>query len=415
MSYLAASLILLFFLLITVGAYVKIKTIVVIIYSAVCVIPFLLVFKKAVRELFTSPLMLMWLTYCLIGLLSTIFIEKEKDMYILISQATFTFILFTLTRYVKLEDFFKIYRIFVLVLVLIAFFQAATGILVFNFMKEGTQFIAEDRTHGILSIFEYRHYFGCYILLAFFSLFFYPAKHLWINLLYGAIFIVAAVMTYTRSIWIAFVFGMLLLVIFALVQLARKNKSGGRDRKKIGKANWIVLGVFVAALIVLAVVFREKIAVIVARMVRRVTILNPNESSWYNRIYTMVNGPKYMFEHPYLLPIGGGYGSALKWLQQAEGAQFTGAVDCQYVTTFMETGILGLVTFLAMIVYALVRFFRSKEKSEQLFSLQYLMMAVAMVFFDVVVVNSSVYALWVFVLVSLCTGWPGKKRNQAKQ
>ena len=409
MSYLAASLILLFFLLITVGSYVKIKTVVVIIYSLVSAVLFLLIFRRAVRELFTSPLMLLWLAYCLIGLVSTIFIEKEKDMYILISEASFTFVLFTLTRYVKYEDFFRLFRPFVLILVLIAFFQAATGILVFNFLKAGTQFIAEDKTHGILSIFEYRHYFGCYILLAFFSLFYYPAKQLWINLIYGAIFIVATVMTYTRSIWIAFIFGMLLLIVFALIQLVKKNKSGSRSRKKLSKANWIVLGVFLAALVVLAIIFRDRIAVIVERTVKRITVLNPNQNSWYNRMFTIINGPKYMFQHPYLLPVGGGAGSALKWLAEVEGARFRGAIDCQYVHTFMETGILGLLTFLAMVFYTLVRFFRSRDKAEQLFSLQYQMMALAMVFFEVVVVNSSVFALWVFVLVSLCMGKPGKK------
>ena len=216
-------------------------------------------------------------------------------------------------------------------------------------------------------------------------------------------------MTYTRSIWIAFVLGMLFMIILALVQMVKKNKSGSHKKKKMSRANWIILAVFLAALIVFALIFREELTVIVRRMIRRVTVLNPEESSWYNRVFTFINGPKYVFSHPYLLPIGGGAGSALKWLEGAEGAQFTGAIDCQYVTTLMETGILGLVIFLSMIVYTLVRFFRSKEKPEQLFSLQYLMMAAAMVFFDVVVVNSSVYALWVFVLVSLCTGWPGKK------
>ena len=403
MSWTASSLVLAFFLLVTLGSYVKIKTVVVIVYTVIAAILLIPVLKKGIREFLHSPLLWLWIAYCIVGLLSTVFIAKERDMYILISEVTFTFILFSLTRHIRYEDFFKLFRIYVLILVLIAFFQSITGILVFQFLKEGTQFIAEDKTHGILSLFEYRHYFGCYILLAFFSLFFYPARYLILNLLYGAVFLLAVVLTYTRGIWIAFVVGMLLLLIFALVQLVKRNQAGEkRGRRKLSRGSIIVLIVFALAAVVFVIVFRESFASIWARAIKRITVLNPKQNSWYNRMFTIINGPKYLFANPKLLPIGGGAGSALKWLETVEGARFRGAIDCQYVHTLLETGVIGLTLFLAMIVYTFIRFFRSKEKEEQLFALEYLAVAAALFFFEAVVVNSSVYALWVFVLVSLC-------------
>lgn len=403
LSWGASALIVGFFLLVTIGSYIKIKTAVVIVYSVAAVILLLLSIKESVKDLLTSPMMILWIVYGIIGTLSTVFIAKERDMYILFSQVSFTLILFALSRYVKYEDFFKIYRIFVLVLVGTAFFQEVTGILLFHFLKEGTQFIAADVTHGILSIFEYRHYFGCYILLAFFSLFFYPNRFAIVNLAYGFVFILAVVLTYTRCIWIAFVAGMLLLIIYAIIQMVRRNKAGTkRERRKPGRYSWIPIAVFAVLLLVFVILFRNEILTIFSRAVGRITELNPDENSWYNRFFTIINGPKYMFEHPWLLPIGGGAGSALKWLSEAEGARFRGAIDCQYVHTLMETGLSGLLVFLSMIVYSFVQFFRSKEKYSQLFSLTFLVIAVALFFFEAVVVNSSVYALWVFVLVSCC-------------
>lgn len=403
MSWIASVLVLAFFLLVTLGSYIKIKTVLVIVYMVVTSVLMLPILKKAVKEFVQSPLIWLWGMYCIVGLISTVFIARERDMYILISEISFTFILFVLTRYLRYEDFFTLFRIFVLVLVLTAFYQNVTGVLVFHSLKVGTQFIAEDITHGILSIFEYRHYFGCYILLAFFSLFFFPERWLPVNLAYGVVFLLAIVMTYTRSIWIALIIGMLLMMILALIRLIHSNRAGTDiKKKKTSAAAWIGVGIIVIILIALGLRYRTAIRSAWLSIVFRFTSLNPNESSWYNRFFTLINGPKYMFEHPWLLPVGGGAGSALKWLSEAEGARFRGAIDCQYVHTLMETGLSGLLVFLSMIVYSFVQFFRSKEKYSQLFSLTYLVIAVALFFFEAVVVNSSVYALWVFVLVSCC-------------
>ena len=414
LSWASAVLILVFFVLITVGSYVKIKTAVVIVYSVIALgfLPF--AFQKTVSEFVKSPMMILWIVYAAVGFLSTVLIEKSKDFYILISQVSFTWILFILTRFVRYEDFFRLFRPFVAVLILFALFQEVTGIYVFAFLKEGTQFALADHTHGILSIFEYRHYFGCYILLALFSLLHYPEKQKWLTAVYAALFLAAVILTYTRSIWLAFGAGAILAMI-RLIPKWRKKRKEDKDGKGFRPTVrfWIVFGGILAALIVLTVVFRERLALVWNRVVGRFTVLNPNQDSWYNRMFTIINGPKYVFENwqKYLF-IGAGSGSALEWLKNVEGARFRSAIDCQYVHTLIETGLIGLLSLLGMIGYSLVRFFRSKDRKIVLFSLEFVMIAVAFFFFEAVVVNSSVFALWVFVLVSLCDG--GTKDNTAE-
>ena len=409
LSWVSAALILLFFLLVTVGSYVKIKTVLVIVYSVIALCLFPLAFKRTVSEFIKSPMMILWIIYAVIGCLSTVFIAKSRDLYILVSQISFTWILFVLTRFLNYEDFFRLFRPVIAVLVLLALFQEISGIYVFAFLKSGTPFAVADQTHGILSIFEYRHYFGCYILLALFSLIRYPEKQKWLTVSYGVLFLAAVILTYTRCIWLAFAAGVLLVLIKA-IPLLKKKRAMRREqgKEKCFKPTvrfWVILGVALVALVVLGIVFRERIVLVYKRVIGRFTVLNPNQDSWYNRMFTIVNGPKYVFENwqKYLL-IGAGSGSALEWLQNVEGARFRSAIDCQYVHTFIETGLLGLLTLLGMIGYSLVRFFRSKDRRIVLFSLEFVMIAVAFFFFEAVVVNSSVFALWTFVLVSLCGG-----------
>ena len=400
----ASVLTILFFLLVTVGSYVKIKTVLVIVYSLIAAVLVLFALKQSIRDFLSSPLLYLWMAYCLVGLLSTVLFSKEKDFYILISEVSFTWILFVLTRFQESSRFFVLFRIFVALLVFAAIFQEITGIYVFAFLKEKTVFAVTDNEHGILSIFEYRHYFGCFLLLAFFSLFWFPEKQKWLTAFYGGLFFVALVLTYTRSIWIAAMVGLILGLIRWVA--VRHALGKGRDKSswnKPGIRTWITLCAVAITLAILALIFREEIVLVIQRVIGRFTVLNPNQGSWFNRMFTIVNGPKYVFENwqKYLF-IGAGSGSALEWLKNAEGARFRSAIDCQYVHTFIENGLIGLLLLLGMIGYSLVRFFKSKDRKEVLFSLVFVMIAVSFFFYEVIVVNSSVYALWVFVLVSLC-------------
>ncbi len=399
-------LVILFMLLITVGSYVKIKTGVIIVYLLICIFLAVLQFRKLLSDFIHSPMMICWVIYCLAGLLSTIFIEHERDMYIVETQISFTFILFTLTRYMDYKKFFPMFRIMVGILVLIGLFQQISGIDIFRFLKVGTPFPSEDIwTHAIISLFEYRHYFGCYLLLAFFSLFFFPEKKLIINLIYGALYLLAIVLTYTRCIWGAFALGVLGLLIYGIAELIRKRKE---DSKKIRilPVHIISSAAVLLVAVFLIIIFRKNVQEVIRLIrIRMITGVDPSNGSVSNRLFTIQNGTAYVLSTwQKNIWIGMGNGSALKWLATAEGAVFREAIDCQYVHTFMETGIVGLGSLIAMIVYSIIYFLRSRDQKIVLFSLTFLMIAASFFFYEVIVVSSSVYALWSFVLMSLCSG-----------
>ena len=404
-------LMILFMLLVTLGSYIKIKFVVIIIYLTISVFLALPILKRCVSDFFRSPMMICWLIYSLAGLLSTLFIEHEYDLYIFETQLSFTFILFILTRYMNMERFLKMFRVMMTVLVGIALFQEITGIYVFRFLKEGTPFPYVDVfAHGITSFFEYRHYFGCYLLLAFFSLFFYPEERPLLNYSYGIVFILAIVLTYTRCIWIAFGVGLLGMGIYEIRVLIRRHRKGEK-RGKFSLRTVIAVGAGVLLTALLIFIFREQVSMIIERIMKRLAAgLDPTNASVANRLFNVQKGTAYLLENwQKNLWIGMGNGSALKWLSTAEGAKFRDAIDCQYVQTFMETGIVGLGALIAMIVYCFNYFFKSRDKKVILFSLTFLMIALSFFFFEVIVVSSSVFVLWDFVLVVLCTGKEGRK------
>ena len=414
-AYASAVLILVFFLLVTIGSYIKIKTGVVISFTAISFVLFLLDYRRMGFSFFKSPMTYLWISYALVGVLSTVFVAGSRDLYILYSQVSFTIILFVLAGYTDGDSFFRCYRIFVLIFVIAAFYEIAAGKVLFAFLKKGTQFaLVDDQAHGILSIFEYRHYFGCYLLLAFFSIFYFPEKKWLLNLLYGLLFFAAIIVTFTRSIWIALFVGFFLLLASWFLKRKKHPASAKSFSIKKRKAFFVTLIVLILVLVSLGVAFRTQLQSITANVLQRLMDINPANGSWFKRTFTLIHGPEYMFRNPSLLPIGGGAGSALRWLETAEGAQFRGAIDCQYVHTFMETGIIGLAVFLGMLIYAFIRFFRSAHTFEKMMTLQYIAMAVAFFFFEVVVVNSSVFALWSFVLVGIIWKNPAEGRSAQK-
>ena len=404
-------LLILFMLLITLGSYIKIKYPVVIVYLVIAVFLAVLNLRRMAMDFIHSPLMICWLLYCVVGLLSTIFIEKESDMYIVYTQISFTFIVFVLTRYMDIRNVLRMFRLMMLILASVAFFQEISGIYVFKFLKEGTPFPYVDIwTRGITSLFEYRHYFGCYLLLAYFSIIYYPEKRRVLNWIYGAVFVLAIVLTYTRCIWIAFIAGTIAVLIRVLID--RYNAEEKKARKIQFRPIYLIpiLG-GAAAITLLIILFRAQIALVFSNIVSRITsAVDPQNESIRNRLFSIQHGTAYILsDWQHNIWIGMGNGSSLKWLQTAEGAVFRDAIDCQYVQTFMETGIIGLGSLIAMIVYCVNYFTRSPDRKTVLFSLCFLLMAIAYFFFEVIVVNSSVFALWMIVLMILCTGLEGKK------
>ncbi len=403
-------MLILFMLLVTLGSYVKIKFVVIIVYLVITAFLSLMHPRKMASDFVHSPVMICWVIYCVVGFISTVFIEHETDLYIVQTQLSFTFILFVLTRYAEPGVFLRMFRLMMLVLSGAAFFQEITGIFLFRFLKEGTPFPYVDLwSLGISSLFEYRHYFGCYLLLAFFSVIYYPEKKMLYNLLYGAVFTVAIVLTYTRCIWIAFAAGIVAVVIRAVGD--RIRQKGKREKKTFKPVLLIPILLSAALLVLLSFVFRKNILSVFANIkLRLVSALDPTSDSVRNRLFSVQHGTAYLLsDWQRNIWIGMGYGSPLRWLQTAEGASFRDAIDCQYVQTFMETGLIGLGSLIAMTVYSVSYFFRAPDRKSILFSLGFLMMAMAYFFFEVIVVSSSVFALWSLIVAYLCTGREGRR------
>lgn len=110
--------------------------------------------------------------------------------------------------------------------------------------------------------------------------------------------------------------------------------------------------------------------------------------------YILKNWKKYLF-------FGGGNGFALMWLKENPYGlykEWTAAIDVQYITVLMNTGIIGLALIVMLIVTEIRTYISDNQNSDFLTSIIIIVMCVSFCFFDVFNTCTSIYAFWIFIL-----------------
>lgn len=307
-------------------------------------------------------------------------------------SSIFVDILFLFIAYVftTLGDkkFFIIYlRNLMIFLSIVSLIDIIGGIEVWSFLKRGTIFTT-DLQGGISSIFEFRHYYGVFLIFGLIATIFYPLKNTVVNFFIKLIFLSNIVLTYTRNIWIATI---VVLILWMLKYFKIKLTI-----KKV-----ITIGVMATIIMLIIIIFGKLLLPYYDQIMVRLNQISENKNSYGGiggvRGYTWIYGPRYILQYwrKYLL-VGGGSGFAIHWLQMypyGRWHEWTNAIDVQYVSTFMNSGLIGLASLIAIILTNLIIFFTKKSKETSVFSLSFTGLCIAFAFFDVISIAISVFAL----------------------
>ena len=231
------------------------------------------------------------------------------------------------------------------------------------------------------SIFEFRHYYACYLAIALLSTLRYPFPNKvlqWSSLLILSINIF---LTSTRTIW----FALLVLIIF---KIKLKNKF-------VIKRNIIYTTLILVPFLIFIITTSDIFSNVWLRLIQ---IFESDQNFGGVRLYTLTNGTMYILRNwPRYFFLGGGPGFAMYWLKLNPFGFWTNAIDSQYVTIFMDFGILGLISFLIPIFYIVLTKYRELESFHRD---SMLIMAFSSLFFEIIGSTTSIFVLWMTVFLS---------------
>lgn len=400
-SHLASFLILLFFILTPLGIYTHTQNYIISIYILIS-LSFLLFGKNNNEYSHNNIIVYLWLAYVFVSVLSTVVYKRfgTNDLSGIYAEISFTFIICILTKYWNSIYFLKIFKDALLILAFIAIIGVMIRRDPFVFLKQGTSFVSIDvTTNGAIStIFEFRHYYALFLVAAIICLWNFPFKNMAINFICHIILLVNLILTNTRDAWIAFI---LVLILFLF------------KRKKISITKNKIIGSFVVlvALIVIFILFSKFINNLFGMIGSRIQEVSGSQNNYGGvagvRGYTLVNGPKYILDNwtKYLL-IGGGNGFAAEWLWYHPFGLLTrwvAAIDVQYVTTFMNSGILGLVLLCTILLINIKKYLMSSTPEGITITLIVISMTIMFFFFDVIPCNNSPLVFWIICICELNT------------
>lgn len=393
----AAVLLVIFPYVIALGAYSHTNTINIMIFLIIALIFFWVNPKKVLRFRKDKLLLRPWILLICVGLVSTLFFQQYDGLKMIYADVSFTVICYVLCSYIDPKKYFNYLRWSVLLL-------AALGLLVFLFDIDvfafknslGMVYSSVDKSSGggISTLFEFRHYYGLYLVAALFIQFRYPFKDLYSQLLALGLLGINIVLTYTRSVWIV-------LIACALFWIA-KNYTGKLSSKAVKNAAFSLLAIFVFALIAI-VLYSDDIFAVISNIGIRMDVFDISDKYFGGvRLYVLQDGFRYIFDNRRYLILGGGGGFALQWLQQhpfGRWGEWSSSLDVQYVTTFMDYGIIGLFFLLLIVKKSITSFFRSKDNDNVLVSFIMIYFIFILLFYDVIGAVISAFPLW---CVCLC-------------
>lgn len=399
-SYLATLLLVLFPYFVALGAYSQTNTITLAVYSFIAVLFFLLRPSRVLRFKRGNILLNIWLLFILVSFISTIVFGRFDGIETTIVEVIFTFICYVLCANVNPEKFFNLFRWSML-------FFSVLGLLTFLFHIDFFAFkntlgmvyssVDSQSGGGISTIFEYRHYYGLFLVAALFIQITYPFKKYSYNIMAIILIGVNIVATYTRSVWIV-------LCICGLFWFTkqRNEKLTGKTAKRI---LFTVLVLLVVALLTF-VLYSDEIIAMIENIILRMDVFDISDKYFGGvRLYVLREGTSYIFANWKLnLWLGGGSGFAMEWLKVhpfGQWGEWSSSIDVQYVTSFMDSGIIGLGLLLILGKRIIKTFFKSKEKMNILVSFFLIYFIFILFFYDVFGTVTSAFSLWCVFLCML--------------
>lgn len=395
-------LIILFIFLIAIGAYYETNSYTIGLFCVISIPFFLKKIQYIVANIMQNRRCILWIIYIVIGMVSTFLNGRVGSNNAIFVDLSFLFIALSLSSMVDRKEFLISLKNIIVFIGVIVLLSQLMNIDFFGLIKTGTVYSAIDifSGGGVSALFEYRHYYGMFINAALLIEIYYHSRKAKYHIFNMFVLVINIILTYTRSTWIA--------IAFALVLYIWKNK---KDKIK-SRTVMNLLGSTIILLFVLILV-SDIWFPILGNVIDRIVNAQVTSSTYIYggvRGYVIQVGVRHIIENwnQYLL-IGGGHGFALSWLKANPYGlykEWSAAIDVQYVTVFMNLGVLGIVTIFLFFLFEIKTFLASTNREDEMLSILFIMIGIILIFFDIFDTCTSVYAFWV-VLICL----RGNKKN----
>lgn len=365
------------------------KTILLYIVISVCV--FLLQPARFINGIHSSFLFYLYVFFVFSLFFSTLFYTSFENSLSVLLQFVLFLSTCVLSFYSNSQSVFKFNYLIILFISFISIISYLFGIDTFNGIKEGTKYLSIDASigGGISTIFEFRHYYAAFLTIAILYNIYFSQNNFIFNSISLIVLIINLLLTYTRNSWIACI---ICLIVFFLKKY---------DSKIVLNKNHLIL--FLIFIVFLICVFLIGFTSVLENTALRLNTMFGDGSSTDvlgARGYSIHYGIQYMFKNPQYLLIGGGNYFALHWLEANPYHYWKAAIDNQYVTVFMNQGIIG-ISVLITIIIKISSLFLKGSKEQQFISLSLISLFISMFFYEILGGTTSIFVLFLVLLCNL--------------
>lgn len=361
-----------------------------------------LAFSKVQIQTFSLLLYLLVITF-VNKIIST---ETRYDYFRLLSEVFFLLIVPTLiiaiycNNFPNLkEHFLKQYSITMIICAGLGLIEYALKVQPYAWMIRSTgateNFIKYSDINSALyraSLFFYHPiYYGMYVTIALVIITVLPFKNKLVQIISYIILISGALLSKSRVCWFA--------LLFVAILYGIKNISVVFSKKAIRNIIFWTLGLFLIGIVFSRTPIMNSM---VNAMFDRVNNLSGSNIEYGARLANLSIPGKIATEKSWLFFIlGGGMGYGKSFLMANPSINnWTEAIDNQFLTLFIDTGIIGLLIYIGMFVTVTLEFFKRKNKIEELMCLLLILSLVFSVACDIISVQSVFYLVMIFIGLS---------------
>lgn len=334
-----------------------------------------------------KSILLIYLIFLITELMFTVFavpinltkFTLEGFNVYLASQVTTAIVVLYFSSRIKWDKFFTYIKYMAIILGAFGVVEVITKTYVLHHMFGFIKPFYLRYEHSVMFrssvVFQNPSIAAIFFLLTLIILYYYRFNNIFIQILSTAICLINIYGTRTRIVWISTI----LFYLCKLVRIRKKktdifyvSKSKCKWRRGTKKAVAYILMAFL--LVIVVGINFEKVVEIFADIFQYLGyVLNQGNAygSREIRASNIVNVIKYMSENPWRIFWGEGLGAGLSFsnanvVRTTEGIVWNSGIDNQFLTTWLETGIIGIVAYVYILILAIKNAYKSTNPRRSL-------------------------------------------------
>ncbi len=290
----------------------------------------------------------------------------------LASQLTTAFVALYLAEGIRWDRFFLYIQWVAIVFGVFGIIEYATKTYfvsrVFGFIKPFCLPYEHTSMFRLSSFFSSPAIAALFFLLAIISLHYYGFNNLFLQILAGMIYVINIYGTRTRIIWLAT--AIFYCIVVARFVIGYRSSSAQSQRKKYTNYSYLLVSIILLFAMVGIVAFMwDKVIEIfddVKNYLSLVLDMNNTFASREIRAGNISNVVCFLYNNPIRLFAGEGLGAGVEFshynaVYTTEGGTWNLGIDNQFLTTWLETGIIGIVLYIGIFAYGINRSIRNNN------------------------------------------------------